>query len=428
MAQDPTETGPTRKRAAFVMAALLVVLVLAGSTRAIRKDILQGFDELAHASYVAQMQHSQALWLDLDSLRMLDPATLQPTAKPNYLNHPPFYYRVLAWLGPTIEGHPEALLTHRLINLTIVVLGFAALLLIPLAGHWPEPDVAAYAVPLLFMPVLAPLAGSINNDNVAFTGGALALLAAFRLLAGGGKPWLWLLLAALILAAWSKLSGLLLVGGFAALLGLWMAYRRQLSGGELALIALAALVAAAPYLALIRFYGSAAPYTAALQATLLADSAQAGWADAPRLSLPAYGLHFAADFLRFWMPTLNDRNAFHHAMLLLPFAALVCAGGGLVVSLGRIIGRREAASDVVVAAGCGALAATFVLHLLVSYQRHVATGWLMDAYPRYYLPLAAIVPLACLSLISAAPPRMRKPLLGFCIVQPILFQMFGAAI
>ncbi|MBN8941691.1 MAG: hypothetical protein J0H01_19450 [Rhizobiales bacterium] len=415
-------------RPAFVMAALLLVLLLVGSIRAIRKDVQQGFDELAHASYVAQMQHSHALWLDLDSLRMLDPKTLLPTAEPNYLNHPPFYYRVLAWLGPAIEGHPEALLVHRLINLAVVALGFAALLLIPPATRWSQRDFAAYAVPLLFMPVLAPLAGSINNDNFAFTGGALALLAAFRLLAGGGKAWLWLLLAAFVLASWSKLSGLLLVGGFVILTSAWMAWRRQLSPGALLLIALATLVAVAPYLVLIQLYGSAAPYTAALQATLLADSARAGWADAPRLSLPAYGLHFAADFLRFWMPALNDRNLFQYAMLVLPFTALICAGAGLLVSLGRIVARREEASDVVVVAGAAALAVTFVLHLLVSYQRHVATGWLMDAYPRYYLPLAAIVPLACLALASAAPPRWRKPVLGFFIIQPILFQVFGAAL
>ncbi|MFX7620793.1 hypothetical protein ABTJ52_20550, partial [Acinetobacter baumannii] len=59
---------------------------------------------------------------------------------------------------------------------------------------------------------------------------------------------------------------------------------------------------------------------------------------------------------------------------------------------------------------------------------HVETGWMMDAYPRYYLPLAAIVPLACLSLLAAVPPAMRRPLAGFFIIQPILFQLLGAPI
>ena len=62
-----------------------------------------------------------------------------------------------------------------------------------------------------------------------------------------------------------------------------------------------------------------------------------------------------------------------------------------------------------------------------SYGRYAATGWLMDAYPRYYLPLVAIVPLACLSLVAAVEtPRRRAALLAFLIVGPVLFRIFGA--
>ena len=51
----------------------------------------------------------------------------------------------------------------------------------------------------------------------------------------------------------------------------------------------------------------------------------------------------------------------------------------------------------------------------------------MDAYPRYYLPLAAIVPLACLSLLGAIESlRWRNALLGFLIAGPIVFRLFGA--
>ena len=77
--------------------------------------------------------------------------------------------------------------------------------------------------------------------------------------------------------------------------------------------------------------------------------------------------------------------------------------------------------------GALALAATFALHVGYSYARHVATGWLLDAYPRYYLPLAAIVPLAGLSLLAAIEtPRWRAGLLTFLIVGPILYRIFGA--
>jgi hypothetical protein len=50
-----------------------------------------------------------------------------------------------------------------------------------------------------------------------------------------------------------------------------------------------------------------------------------------------------------------------------------------------------------------------------------------DAYPRYYLPLAAIVPLAGLSLLAAIEtPRWRAGLLTFLIAGPVLYRIFGA--
>jgi hypothetical protein len=81
----------------------------------------------------------------------------------------------------------------------------------------------------------------------------------------------------------------------------------------------------------------------------------------------------------------------------------------------------------VVIAGAVALVATFAIHVTYSYGRHLATGWLMDAYPRYYLPLAAIVPLAGLSLLAAVEaPRRRAALLAFLIAAPAIFRVFGA--
>ncbi|MGL4285130.1 MAG: hypothetical protein ACRCVA_02230, partial [Phreatobacter sp.] len=244
----------------------------------------------------------------------------------------------------------------------------------------------------------------------------------------GRRAWLWMLLAGVILAGWSKLTGLLLVGGFALLVGLWMVYRRQLSAAWLLPMGLVSLIAVLPYLAMIWSYGNPAPDTAALKAVLAAGSEQAGWADRPRLSPPAYVLHFASDFLQNWLPTLKERNALQYAALVLPFTAVACAAAGVLVSLGRVIGGRQEPGDVVVVAGWIVLAGTFAIHLLFSYRHHVETGWMMDAYPRYYLPLAAIVPLACLSLLAAVPPAMRRPLAGFFIIQPILFQLLGAPI
>jgi len=127
------------------------------------------------------------------------------------------------------------------------------------------------------------------------------------------------------------------------------------------------------------------------------------------------------------MPTLGARSIFNYAMLAVPAAAIVCALAGIALSLQRLAQRRESALDVVVVAGAYGIAATFAIHVFYSYGRYAATGWLMDAYPRYYLPLIVIVPLACLSLLAAIEtPRRRNALLMFLVAGPVLFRIFGA--
>ena len=127
------------------------------------------------------------------------------------------------------------------------------------------------------------------------------------------------------------------------------------------------------------------------------------------------------------MPTLHTRSVFNYAMLAVPVAALICASAGIALSLRRLWRRCETPLDVVVLSGTAALVATFAIHVGYSYGRHLATGWLMDAYPRYYLPLAAIVPLAGLSLLAAVEaPRWRAALLAFLIAGPVIFRIFGA--
>jgi len=114
-------------------------------------------------------------------------------------------------------------------------------------------------------------------------------------------------------------------------------------------------------------------------------------------------------------------------MLVIPVAALVCALAGILLSLRRLRRGQETTLDTVVLAGAAALARDLALHVGYSYGRHVATGWLMDAYPRYYLPLAAILPLAALSLLAAIEtPRWRAGLLAFLIAGPVIFRIFGA--
>ena len=72
---------------------------------------------------------------------------------------------LLVHLGPILEGHPGALIVHRLLNVALAAIGLAALIVIGLVARLPRSTLYAYVVPLAYIPVLAPLAGSNNNDN-----------------------------------------------------------------------------------------------------------------------------------------------------------------------------------------------------------------------------------------------------------------------
>jgi hypothetical protein len=411
----------------LVAAVILGLFVIAAALSAAHKDITQGFDEIAHASYVAHIQHSGDVLPDLKTMRLLDPRTFQFTGDENYLNHPSYFYALLALLGPTLEGHPQALLAHRLIDVVIVAAGLVALLWLGLAARFPREEFYAFAVPLACIPVLAPLAGSVNNDDLAFLGGAVTTLGAWQLVATGREGWLALAFCGVLAAAWAKLTGLLLTAPMLGCVMAYMLWRKRLPWTWIITGALVIAAAATPYLQFILSYGSATPQTPA-QIALLEDGARiAGWADLPRKSFPAYVVYFVIAFVADWMPALDDRNALQYSMLAIPVAALGCALAGIALSLRRLWRRQETALDVVVIAGTIALVATFAIHVTYSYGRHVATGWLMDAYPRYYLPLAAIVPLAGLSLLAdVQAPRWRAALLTFLIAGPAIFRVFGA--
>ena len=360
---------------------------------------------------------------------MLDPTSFRFTSQENYLNHPSPYYALLARLGPRLEGHPRAIFVYRLINVAIAAIGLAALLAVSLVAQLPRSWLYAYIVPIVLIPVLVRIAGSISNDNAAFAGGAIATLATLQFLTTERSAALVAALCGVLIAAWAKLTGLLLVGGMLGGVFLWLAWRRRLQPQWVGLAAVAMVLAISPYVVFFVQYGSPAPNTPGQIAMLTTDAHIAGWDVAARMSPIAYALHFVNEFILDWMPTMNPRNPLIYAVLLIPLAAASCAFAGVVASVRRMARRSEGAIDVIIVASALAFAVTFVIHVVFSYQRHLAYGWIMDAYPRYYLPLAALVPLAGLSLAAAIRrPRLRAVLIGFLIAGPPVSGLLGGLI
>ena len=359
----------------LVCAFVLLLFVAAATLSAIRKDVTLGFDEVAHASYVAHLQHSGETWSAFEDMRMLDPSSFGFTSEANYLDHPSPYYLLLARIGPTLEGHPEAILFDRLINVLLVAIGLAALMAVGFVAKLPRLTLYAYMVPIAAIPVLAPLAGAINNDNAAFAGGGIATLAALQLLSTESRAWLIAALGGVILASWAKFTALLLVGGLVGGVLLWLLWRGRLPSRWAGLIVIAALLAVAPYVALLVQYGSPTPRTAGQIAMIKSGALAVGWDSAGRMTPASYAVHFVSEFVLEWMPILKPRNALNYAALAIPITAALCALVGFLVAARRIACKKAGALDIVVAAGMLAFAATFLIHGIFSYGLHAEFGW-----------------------------------------------------
>jgi hypothetical protein len=405
------------------LGAFVLFLFVVSALGTIHRDINRGFDEVAHVSYIAYLQRSGDTWPAFAKMPMLDPSSFRFTSEVNYLNHPSPYYLLLARLGPDLEGHPEAIVFYRLLNVALDAIGLAALMAIGLAAGLPRSTFCAYIVPIACIPVLTLLAGSVSNDNAAFAGGAIATLGAYQLLVSGSRTWLLAALSGVVVASWAKFTALLLAGGLVGGVLLWLLWRGRLPSRWIAPIAVAALLACAPYIALIAQYGSPTPMTAGEITKVRTEAAQFGWARAERLGPLAYVVHFITEFVLEWIPPWKPLNALYCA-LVIPVAAALCAYAGTLVAIRRIVSGKAASLDVVIAAGALAFAGTFVIHVVFGYRLHMEFGWLSSAYPRYYLPLAALFPLAGLALLDEIrSSSARAILLVLLIAGPVVFRL-----
>jgi hypothetical protein len=407
---------------------VLAMFILAATLATVRKDVTFVFDEIPHLSYVAYLQHSHEVWPTFSEMWLIDPSNFRFTNERNYLDHPSIYYWLMAWLGPDLEGHPDAVLFYRLFNIALAAIGLAAWMAIGIVLRLPPLKLYAYILPLACIPVLATLAGTVTNDNMAFAGSGIAALAIFQLLITRKPVWLMTALAGVIIASWAKFPPMLQTGGLVGVVLIWMLWQRRLDWRWIAPSAIAALIAGAPYIVFFVQYGSPAPRTPG-QIEMFTHIAQAsGWTDAPRLSPVSFAMTFLWEFIVDWMPVERTRSALAYAALAIPVATALCALAGVALSAQRVARAEAEPLDVIVVSGGIAFAVTFMLHMIFSYRLHIDFGWMTSAYPRYYLPLLPILPLANLMLLDTLDtPRARTLLLVLLIAGPMIFRVAGAS-
>jgi len=172
-------------------------------------------------------------------------------------------YALLAALGPELEGHPQAILAYRLFDVWLTTVGLAALLGLGLVARLARREFYAFAIPLVCIPILAPLAGTVSNDSLAFLGGAVATLGAWQLTATDRNKWLTVALAGMVVAAWAKFTGLVLAGVMVSAVIVYLTWHKRLCWTRAVPFVLACLLAAAPYFVFFLLYGSPTPETPA---------------------------------------------------------------------------------------------------------------------------------------------------------------------
>lgn len=129
-------------------------------------------DEWAHITYVHETTTGPDLLPDYDQSRIL------PAGKTrNYLKHPPLYYSLLGAAGRGIALDAEAdYRVFRAISAGFVALGLAVWLLTARLLGFRLLPATVLVLSACAVPMFPYLAGSINNDNLAYLAVAIAFL------------------------------------------------------------------------------------------------------------------------------------------------------------------------------------------------------------------------------------------------------------
>jgi hypothetical protein len=295
------------------------------------------------------------------------------------------------------------------------VAALALALQIGLHADWPMPARLVFGVMLATTPTLPILGGIVTNDNLAWLGGVLCCLGAYRLLRdgiSGGR--LALLGAGIALASLAKLTAAMLCGMLMITMFVALAARdgcRTLADRRVILVLGLCSLTLLPYLWFWIEYGSPAPYTEGHAAILEQRVAHLPQEGDQRHDLPRYAGHFVLSLLMFWPPTV-PRTAIEIALLVVPLGCVALGMVGIVMAWRPPRDRRRSPIEILVLCGTIATAAVMAVHLGFAFGRYLETGWLKGIYPRYYFPLlpllaaAAAIPIARLGSWTIASCAM----------------------
>ncbi len=377
---------PARRGAAVIVVGLAGVLILVAALQFLNPSY--GFphvplDEQGHFSYTLYLLKTGAWWPDFAAFPLYD-ADGTDTGVPNFVNHPPMFYWLMAVVQRLVPLPSGSAQLYRIVPLGFFVGSVAALAGVAMVLRLDRfGALAIMLTPLaLSVPLFAPF---YSNDTLALLGGSLTCLGTALWLVDE-RPAASLLLVALgLVLASTKMNALLLTGVYAAcVLPCGRQGFRARPRLAAVLLSAAAVLAGAPFAVFALTQGSPVPNGSGQDAMLRAGAAANGWLDAPRLEVPGY----------LWrvLPTFAEQtNGASHALVASGLLAVVLALAGSWLLPAR---GAERAPILMGRAAAVATLLTLVPHLAFAYGRYRRYGWLGDMYPRYYFPLVAAYGLA----------------------------------
>lgn len=330
-------------------------------------------DEWAHITHVREVASGERLIPDYADSRVLP-----DEVRGNYLGHPPLYYSALGMLG-RIAGWDavEDVRNYRAASAALVAIGLLLWLLISRALGFGR----AWAIPICLsvnaIPMFPYLAGSVNNDTLAYLAVAIAMFGVVRIPRWPRAAY-YLGAAGLLVALLTKATaGLFLLLFFAA----WLVW--QLRSGNspirnrhfLVALGVVAVVSGAYYVYAIGAFGAPFPRVGEAHARsglpgdpLDAMGVVVAFSTQMLARLPMISSHASSVPLTGW---LREMFLLGLALPLLAWAGSRWLGRGQ---------RRDPLGDAFMLA----LGLTMVVHAIVVWRAYQAYGVIAGIQPRYY--------------------------------------------
>lgn len=330
-------------------------------------------DEMAHLTYVAEIASGDRLIPDYaNSIRL--PRKVQG----NYLGHPPLYYTTLGLLGRAMDWDAISdYRKYRAVSAAMVALGMLLWAMTARALGLPATWIVVTVAASCAVPMFPYLAGSINNDNMALLGVAVASFGLATIRHWPRLSW-YVAALGLLIALLVKATAALFVLAFFAAWGIAVlrsGERRLPSRDMILALGLVCIVAGAYYVCTVLAHGTPFPRAARIYAGRLPPEN------------PMSLLEFAWRFVQIMLRRLPSIMSFaslkpitpallpwFYAMLAMPVVALALT----------LFGRRRSPHARLINAFFLALVATIVLHIVFVWRGYLGHGLLAGIQPRYY--------------------------------------------